>query len=327
MKAIIIKEFGGPEVLQPADIPDPEPGPEDLLVQVKATAVNRADLLQRQGRYPAPAGTRSDVPGLEFAGVIQATGTRVTKGKPGQRVMGLLSGGGYAERVVLHESLALPVPDRLTFEQAAAIPEAYITAFDALFLQLGLSMGETLLIHAVGSGVGVAALQLSKQAGATVFGTAGSNDKLEKAGKLGLDLGINYKTQDFEQMIAERTGKRGIDLILDLVGAAHWQKNLSSLALRGRIILVGLTGGAKAETNLSLILSKRLTIVGTVLRSRPLHEKARVTEAFERQVIPLLASGALEPVIDRVFRLEQAAEAHEYVGQEPEFRQGRAADD
>ena len=319
MKAIIIKEFGGPEVLQPADIPDPEPGPEDLLVQVKATAVNRADLLQRQGRYPAPAGTRSDVPGLEFAGVIQATGTRVTKGKPGQRVMGLLSGGGYAERVVLHESLALPVPDRLTFEQAAAIPEAYITAFDALFLQLGLSMGETLLIHAVGSGVGVAALQLSKQAGATVFGTAGSNDKLEKAGKLGLDLGINYKTQDFEQMIAERTGKRGIDLILDLVGAAHWQKNLSSLALRGRIIVVGLTGGAKAETNLSLILSKRLTIVGTVLRSRPLHEKARVTEAFERQVIPLLASGALEPVIDRVFRLEQAAEAHEYVGKNLNF--------
>ncbi len=319
MKAIIIKEFGGPEVLESAVIPEPEPGPDDLLVQVKATAVNRADLLQRQGRYPAPPGTRSDVPGLEFAGTVEATGGRQSRYRPGQRVMGLLPGGGYAERVVVHGDLAIPIPDRLTFEQAAAVPEAYITAYDALFLQLGLSVGESLLIHAVGSGVGVAALQMAKQAGVTVFGTAGSDEKLKKAGDLALDVGINYRTTDFEQAITERTAQRGVDVILDLVGAAHWPKNLTSLAVGGRMIVVGLTGGAKAETNLAVILNRRLRIVGTVLRSRSLHEKMKVTAAFERQIVPLLASGAIEPVIDRVFSLEQAPEAHDYVGKNLNF--------
>jgi len=319
MKAIIIKEFGGPEVLEPADIPEPELGLDDLLVQVKATAVNRADLLQRQGRYPAPPGTRSDVPGLEFAGTVEATGTRQIRYQRGQRVMGLLPGGGYAERVVVHADLAIPIPDRLTFEQAAAVPEAYATAYDALFLQMGLSVGESVLIHAVGSGVGVAALQMAKQAGATVFGTAGSDEKLKKAGDLGLDFGINYRTGDFEQTITERTGKRGVEVILDLVGAAHWPKNLTSLAIGGRMIVVGLTGGAKAETNLAVILNRRLKVVGTVLRSRSLHEKMKVTAAFERQIVPLLASGAMEPIIDRVYNLEQAAEAHDYVSKNLNF--------
>ncbi len=313
MKAIVITQPGPPDVLQLQNVADPEPGADDLLVRVRATAVNRADCLQRQGHYPAPPGTRQDIPGLEFAGEVESVGRNVRDWKRGDRVMGLLPGAGYAQLAVIHERLALPIPGTFTFEQAASIPEVFLTAFDALFLQLGLRMGERVLIHAVGSGVGTAALQLAKQAGAFVFGTARSPEKLEKARALGLDVAIDSTTQDFREIVLRETRDEGVHVILDVIGAEFLESNLSSLKPRGRMILVGLLSGRAAEANLGAILRKRLTLIGTALRSRALEEKAAVMQAFRDQVLPLFAAGRLHPVVDRVFLLEKAAEAHQYM--------------
>jgi len=300
-------------VLHVEDVEEPGLGPTRVKVAVKATALNRADLLQRIGRYPPPRGVDPRIPGLEFAGVVEETGPEVSDVKPGDRVMGLLGGGGYAAKVTTEERLLLPIPESLSFEEAAGVPEVFATAYDALLLQLNLRMGERLLIHAVASGVGLAALQLAKTAACTVLGTAGSDEKLERAREFGLDVGINYRQADFAETVSHETGDRGVDAILDLVGAKYWEKNLSALARRGRLILVGLVSGAKAETNLSLILNKRLTIIGTVLRARSLEEKISLTQSLRRHVIPLFEAGRLRPVIDRVFELEQAAEAHAYM--------------
>ncbi len=313
MQAIIITQPGPPAVLKLQDIPEPTPDSHQLLVNVHATAVNRADLLQRRGLYPPPPGVRGDVPGLEFAGEVVQVGASVTNFQPGDRVMGLLPGAGYAEKIVTHERLAMPIPANLNFEQAAAIPEVFLTAFDALFLQLQIKTGERLLIHAVGSGVGVAALQLAKNAGVTVFGTAGSDDKLTKAKSLGLEVGVNYRTQNFQEAILNETRGEGVHAIFDMVGASYWEKNIACLAPQGRIILVGLLGGAKVEANLSDIMRKRVRIIGTVLRGRSLAEKIDLTSKFQKQALPLFESGKIKPVIDRVFPLEHAADAHAYM--------------
>lgn len=310
MKAIVISRPGGPEVLQVQDVPDPEPQGRQILVRVRAAALNRADLLQRLGRYPAPPGVPQDIPGLEFAGVVEEAGRDAQRFRKGDRVMGLLGGGGYAEKVVLDQSLALAVPASWTDQQAAAFPEAFFTAYDALFPRLDLKMGETVLIHAVGSGVGTAALQLAKCAGATVIGTAGSPEKLERARRLGLDEGIHYKRQDFAEAVASITQGKGVDAVLDFVGADYWQRNLDCLAPQGRLVLVGLLSGAEARVPLGQILRKRLQVMGTVLRSRPLWEKAQLAEQVRRHVLPLAEAGRIQPLVDRVFALEDAAQAH-----------------
>ena len=313
MRAAVITEPGGPGVFQVQETEDPVAGLDEVLVDVKATALNRADLIQRQGRYPAPPGIRADVPGLEFAGVVTEIGERVTGLASGDRVFGLLGGGGYASRVATHHLMAIPIPPKLDFVQAAAIPEVFFTAYDALFNHCELKMGESVLIHAVGSGVGTAALQLAHQAGAYVFGTAGSTEKLDKAAALGLDVGINYKEQDFAQVVRERTESRGVNVVLDMVGGPYWERNLTSLATRGRLVLVGAMAGDKVDTNLGLLMPKRLRVHGTVLRPRPLEEKIALTHQFKRHVLPLIADGRIQPVVDRTFPLEETSQAHEYM--------------
>ena len=319
MRAIVVTEPGGPEVLQVRDVEEPTPGPDDLLIDVKATALNRADLAQRGGRYPAPRGVRSDVPGLEMAGVVAQAGERVTGYAQGDRVFGLLGGGGYAERVVTHHAMVARIPERLGYPEAASIPEVFLTAYDALFNWCGLAMGERVLVHAAGSGVGIAAIQLARTAGAFSFATAGSKAKLAKAAELGLDIGIDYHVEDFQQVVERETGGRGVDVILDVVGATYWERNLASMAVRGRMVLVGSMGGGKAETSISALMPKRLTVHGTVLRARPIEEKIALTNQFKRHVLPLIASGSVAPVVDRVFPLAEASEAHRYMESNANF--------
>jgi putative PIG3 family NAD(P)H quinone oxidoreductase len=320
MKAIVITRPGGPEVLQFQDVPDPLPGPEDLLVRVHATALNRADLLQRQGGYPQP-GPRAayDIPGLEFAGEVIAMGERVDGFAVGDRVMGLLAGGGYAELVTTHFRLAMKVPGNLSWEEAGATPEVYITAHDAL-LQCGLVSGESVLIHAAGSGVGGAAVQIARVMGASLtIGTAGDAAKLAKAASLGLDVGVNYRQQDFADEVRKATGGRGVDVILDVIGADYWDRNMASLALKGRMVLVGLMGGNSTNANIGVLLQKRASVRGTTLRARPIEEKGAATRAFEKQVLPHIAGGRVKVVVDRVYSLAEAAAAHEYMAANQNF--------
>jgi putative PIG3 family NAD(P)H quinone oxidoreductase len=310
MRAIRIVEPGGPEVLRMGEIPRPEPGPSEIRVRVRAAGVNRAEVLQRRGLYPAPLGWPADVPGLEFAGEVETFGDRVTEWKPGDRAMGLAGGGGYAEYVVVHEREAIPVPESLSWEEAAAVPEVFVTAHDALFTRGRLAIGESVLIHAVGSGVGTAALQLARAAGARTLGTSRTEWKLERAGELGLDLAIRAGAEDFADAVLDATGGRGVDLILDLVGAGYLPRNLASLAVLGRIVVVGLTAGSFGEIDLGVVLRKRITMVGTSLRSRLLEEKIAALQAFARQALPFLADGRIRPVMDRTFAMAEAAEAH-----------------
>ena len=320
MRAAVITEPGGPEAFQVQEVPDPVPGPDEVLVAVKASALNRADLLQRRGRYNGPPGTRNDIPGLEAAGIVEAIGARVTGWQPGDRVMALLGGEGYASKVAVHERMLMPVPPNLTFEQAAAIPEVFLTAYDALFLQSELVMGESVLIHAAGSGVGTAAIQLAASQSCRIFGTAGSQEKLDAATELGMDVGVNYHEEDFAAVVEEHTGGAGVDVILDVVGAPYWHQNLKSLALKGRMIIVGSLGGANVEGMVTGAISqKRATIRGTLLRGRPLEEKATLIQAFSHRVVPLFADETIRPVIDRVFPLEQTGDAHAYMESNANF--------
>ena len=323
MRAAVITQPGGPEVLQVQEVEEPQPGPDEILVDVKASALNRADLLQRGGRYPGPADVRADIPGLEMAGVVAAVGGRVTGLTPGDRVFALLGGGGYAQRAVIHQAMAVSIPERLDFQQAASMPEVFFTAYDALFNWCRLSMGERALIHAAGSGVGVAAIQLAREAGAVTFGTASSAEKLRRAAELGLDVGINYRDEDFADVVRQKTGGRGVDVVLDVIGAPYWDRNIASMALKGRMVLVGTMGGGQIETNVGALMPKRLSVFGTVLRMRSLGEKIVLTEQFRRHVLPLIESGKVRPVIDRVFPLEQAADAHRYM--EPNANFGKIA--
>ena len=310
MQAIVITQPGEADVLQLREVPLPEPVADQVRVRVHATALNRADLLQRIGRYPAPFGAPQDIPGLEFAGEIDAVGPLVQTLQPRQRVFGIISGGGYAEYVLTTERMAVPIPDNLDWIQAAAVPEVFMTAHDALFTQAQLVPGERVLIHAVGSGVGTAAVQLIRATGSISYGTARSADKLATASKLGLD--ISLPADGWAAALASHTGS-GVDVIVDFVGSPYLADNLGALNQRGRLVQVGLMGGAKAEIDLSVIQRKRLRVVGTVLRSRPLEEKIGVTQAFARQVGPLLARGVVRPIVDRVFKLHEAAEAHRYM--------------
>ena len=277
-------------------------------MRVRATAVNRADLLQRMGAYPAPADSPADIPGLEIAGDIDAIGAGVERLAVGDRVFGLLGGGGYAEAAVTHERALAKIPDGISFEDAAAIPEAFVTAHDAMVTRAGLTSGETVLVHAIGSGVGTAAVQLGRALGAFVIGTARTADKLARAKPLGMDEGIVPDAGAFATLV-QKLG--GAHVALELVGGKYLDEDLRAMRTLGRIVLVGLMAGARGELDLSLLLRKRLTLIGTVLRARPIEEKIAAMRAFEDQVVPLLARGKIAPVIDVVMPLEQASAAHE----------------
>ncbi len=315
MKAIVIEKSDAGGSLVYRDVPDPIVGPDDLLVAVRACALNRADVLQRMGGYPQP-GPRPEfeIPGLEYAGEVVEAGSRVEGFASGDRVMGLVPGGGYAELVSVPQRLALKVPDSLSWQEAGATPEVYITAHDAL-LQCDLQAGERVLIHAVGSGVGVAGVQIAKAMGASqVFGTAGSAEKLARAAELGLDVGVNYREQDFAEVVREATDGAGVDVVLDVIGADYWEQNLRALARQGRMVEVGLMSGADLENaSLGPLLMKRLQVRGTTLRARPLEQKAAATRAFEKSVLPHIASGRIKVVVDSVYPLSEAAAAQAYM--------------
>ena len=310
MKAIIITRPGGPEVLEIQDRPTPEPGIGQIRVRVHASALNRADLLQRMGNYPVPPGYPADIAGMEYVGEVDALGEGSMAWKVGDRVMGIIGGAGHAEYLCVHEREAMPAPRTTATEEAAAIPEAFLTAWDALFKRLDLRSGETVLIHAVGSGVGTAALQIAKVAGARVIGTSRSPDKLSRAKQLGLDTGIDSSRGDWANEIETAVGEQRVNAIVDLVGGNYLDGNLRVLALKGRIVLVGMTAGALTQFNMGTLLRKRLTIVGTMLRSRELEEKIALAREFAERGVPLFESGALKPVVDRVFSFDQIRDAH-----------------
>lgn len=312
MRAIVIREPGGPEVLEVRDVPAPEPASDEVVVRVEAVGVNRADLLQRRGRYPAPPGYPSDIPGLEVAGVVETVGTGVGDRAEGDRVMGVVAGGGYAERVAVPASTLVSVPDEVDLVAAAAIPEVFMTAFDAVFLQEGLEAGETLLVHAAGSGVGTAAIQLARRAGGRTLGTSRTPEKLERALELGLDVAV-AGDDGWPEAVLEATDGKGVDVILDLVGGPYLAGNQKVLASRGRHIVVGVTAGATAEIDLRLLMGRRGSIRGTVLRARAVEEKALLARSFGEQVLPGFADGTLSPVIDRTFPAAEAADAHRYM--------------
>src|SRR6266852_2030787 len=308
MKAVVITRPGGPEVLEIQDVETPQPVGEQVRVRVRASGINRAELLQRMGAYPAPAGSPQNIPGMEFAGEVDAVGSLVNKWKPGQRVMGLVGGGAQAEYVLIHEGLLLEIPANLDFIQAGGIPEVFMTAHDALFTQAGLQMGERVLIHAVGSGVGTAALQLAHTVGATVFGTSRTPQKLEQAKALGLDVALSE--QNFAAQVKQRTNGEGVHVVLDFVGAAYMEQNLESLATWGRLVFLATLGGTHANVNLGVVMGKRIQIRGCTLRSRTLEEKLAVTRRFATQVVPLLASKRIQPIIGEVYPLHEIGKAH-----------------
>jgi tumor protein p53-inducible protein 3 len=313
MKAIIVEEPGGPEVLEWKETADPIFQPDELLVRVHATAVNRADLLQRRGLYPPPKGA-SPILGMEVAGEILEVGANCgSRWQPGQRVMALLAGGGYAEKAAFPAVHAMPLPGNLSFEEGAAIPEAFLTAYLNLFVLGELKPGQIVLVHAGGSGVGTAAIQLAREAGASVFVTAGSTDKLERCRELGATGLINYKTEKFAGRVKELTNGQGVDLILDFIGADYFADNLASLGLYGKLCLIGQLSGNKAELDLGLVMRQRLRITGTTLRPRTTEEKADLTKKLADFALPRFADGRLRPVIDTVFPIRQAAEAHRYM--------------
>ena len=290
--------------------PTPEPGAGQIRVRVLASAMNRADIAQRGGRYPAPPGAPPDVPGLEYAGEVDAVGDGATLWARGSRVMGIVGGGGHAEYVCVHEREALAVPPELSWEDAAAIPEVFLIAYDALFRQLAVQVGEGVLVHAVGSGVGTAALQLASLAGATVLGTSRLAGKLARARDLGLDVAIDASDGDWAAAVERASAPHGVSAVLDLVGGGYLAGNLRVLAPRGRLIVVGITAGARAELDLGTLLRKRLRVAGTVLRARPLEEKIALTREFAARVLPLFASRRLRPVVDRVLAFSEVRDAH-----------------
>ena len=305
MKAIVISRFGGPEVLELREVPEPEPAPGEARVRVRATAINRADLLQRAGHYPPPPDAPQDIPGLEFAGEVDAVGRGVELAI-GTRVFGLASGGTYAEKVVVHARTLAPMPAGMSFADAAAVPEAFITAYDAMVVQGRLAAGETVLVHAVGSGVGTAAVQIARAIGARSVGTSRTADKLEKAKPLGMHVGIVVLADGkFAAALPSPP-----DVILELVGGAYLVEDVRCAASRGRIILVGMMGGPRADLDWPIVMHKRLEIRGTMLRARPLEEKIVAGQLLARNLVPLFAAGALRAVVDRVLPLAEAAAAH-----------------
>ena len=312
MKAIVVKKGNKKPVLLWEEVPDIQCNPDAVLVDVKATAVNRADLLQALGLYPPPPG-ESEILGLEMAGVIAAVGDAVQGRQIGDRVLALLPGGGYAQQAVVNHQMLIELPAGWSFTEGAAIPEVWLTAFVNLFIEGALQSGETVMIHAGGSGVGTAGIQMAREAGAVVYVTAGAEAKLDKCRDLGAALAVNYKEQDFFEEVMAATAGKGIDLILDPVGGAYLNQNLDLLKGNGRLVNIGLLGGNTAEMNMATVLGKSLRIIGSRLRSRPLTEKIAITQKFKERFWPMLEGGKLQPVIDTVFPIEEATAAHAYV--------------
>ncbi|MFF1922237.1 NAD(P)H-quinone oxidoreductase [Streptomyces sp. NPDC058221] len=309
MHAITIPEPGGPEALVWAEVPDPVPGEGEVLVDVVSSAVNRADVLQRQGFYNPPPGA-SPYPGLECAGRISAVGSGVTGWSVGDEVCALLAGGGYAEKVAVPAGQLLPVPAGLDLVLAAALPEVTATVWSNVFMVAHLRPTETLLVHGGSSGIGTMAIQLAKAVGAQVAVTAGGPGKLERCAELGADVLIDYREQDFVEEIDKATDGAGADVILDIVGAKYLERNVQALAVNGRLAIIGLQGGAKGELNLGALLNKRAAVTATSLRGRPLAEKAAIVAAVREHVWPLIADGVVRPVVDRALPMQDAAEAH-----------------
>ena len=311
MRAVVITEYGGPEVLTVTDVPDPTPGPDEILVRVAHTAINRADTLQRQGGYPDPHRREHEIPGLEYAGTVESVGDRVTLWQPGDRVMGIEAGACYAELVATHERQALPVPESIDLVDAAAIPEVFLTAWDALVVQGGLTSGRWALVHAGASGVGTAGIQIAKAIGARIAVTC-SAGKMQACRDLGADLVLERSPADWAgELKAAVPG--GVDVILDVIGGDEANRNLASIRSKGAIVQVGLMGGGQTPVNLGLLLVKRATWIGTTLRARPIEEKAHVCQRFVAEMIPLFESGALRPVIDSRFSLDDIADAHRHM--------------
>jgi len=310
MRAIVVQSPGGPEQLLLRDVPSPSPSRGEVRVRIRATAVNRADLLQRMGLYPAPPGSPADIPGLELAGEVAALGEGVSELAMGDRVFGIVGGGSYAEEIVVHARALAKMPAGMSFTDAAAIPEAFLTAYDAMVLRAGLTAGETVLVHAVGSGVGTAAVQIARAIGARSIGTARTPDKLERARALGMDEGIVPAEGRFSQEVLNKTAGRGFDVALELVGGAYVGEDIACAAPRARIVVVGTMAGSRVEVDLATLMRKRLDMHGTVLRARPLEEKIAAAQALGRNLVPLFERGALKPVVDRTLPLADAPAAH-----------------
>ncbi|MFL5629327.1 MAG: NAD(P)H-quinone oxidoreductase [Ktedonobacteraceae bacterium] len=317
MRAVVITKPGGPEVLEIQEVQMPEVVGDYIRVRIRAAGLNRADLAQRAGSYPAPPGSPSNIPGLEFAGEVDAVGPLVRMWKSGQRVMGLAGGGGQAEYIVTHEGLLVEIPDNLDFVQAAGIPEVFMTAHDALFTQGGLQMGERLLVHAAGSGVGTAAIQLAHAAGVTTFGTSRTPAKLERAKQLGLDYGLS--NQNFAAEVNRLTHNAGVHVVLDFIGAAYLEQNIQALNTWGRLVFLATMGGAQANVNIAALMARRISLRGSTLRTRTLEEKLAVTRRFTTSVVPLLASGKVKPIIDQVYDLKEISKAHTAMDENKNF--------
>ncbi|MFO0958332.1 MAG: NAD(P)H-quinone oxidoreductase [Isosphaeraceae bacterium] len=312
MKAVVIARKGGVEALEVRDVPAPEPLGGELRIRVRAAGINRADVMQAQGHYPAPPGAPADIPGLEYAGEVADRGPGcIGPLKEGDRVFGIVAGGGLAEFVTVHERMAVPIPDRLDFDEAACIPEAFLTAHDALTTQGNLQPGERVLIQAAAGGVGSAAVQIAHAMGCQVFGTSRTADKLAVLREYGLGVAIDTSKEDFAAVVRDRTRGEGVHVVIDHIGAAILAGNLDALANRGRLVLVGLLGGPKGDVNLYTLLRKRLTIVGTTLRARPIEEKIAATRLFAECVVPWLAEGRIRPILDGAYPLDRIREAEE----------------
>jgi putative PIG3 family NAD(P)H quinone oxidoreductase len=312
MRAVVLRAHGGPEVLTFEDVASPECGEQDIVVTVAATALNRADLLQRMGFYPNPFPSGPEIPGLEFAGTVADIGDKVTAWSVGEAVMGITSGGAYAEQLVIHERQAMAVPSGMALHDAAGIPEVFITAWDALVVQGGLTSGRWAMVHAGASGVGTAAIQICKAIGARIVVTC-SGGKVAACRALGADVVVDYGTQDFVAEVATATGGVGVDVILDVIGGDYVERNVASLAIKGHIIQVGVMAGKPVPFNVGLLLGKRASITGTVLRARPLEEKIAISQRFAAEMLPLFSTGQLKPVIDSTYSFADIAKAHEYM--------------
>lgn len=312
MKAIIVQEEKEGYPLLWQEVESPGYGVDEVLVDIHASALNRADLMQRHGKYAPPPGA-SNIMGLEMAGTITALGADVTGWQVGDRVCALLPGGGYAEQINVPAEMLISIPDDWSFEQAAAIPEVFFTAYLNLFMEGNLKTGETVLIHGGASGVGTAGIQMAHQAGCRVFVTAGTNEKIATCRELGAELAINYKEEDFAERIQAHTDGEGVDLILDMVGADYFERNINLLKTYGRLVFISTLSGVKTELDIRKLMGKRLRIIGSVLRARPLAEKVSINEQFKNQFWPSLLDGSIEPIIDSVYPIEQTAQAHQYM--------------
>jgi putative PIG3 family NAD(P)H quinone oxidoreductase len=312
MRAAVIRTFGSADVIEVREVPTPQPKGREILVRVHGSALNRADILQRLGRYAAPADAPPDIPGIEFAGEVAALGPETTRWHVGDRVFSIVGGGAHAEYLLAHESAVAGIPDGMSWHDAAAVPEAFITAHDSMLVQARLAAGESVLIHAVASGVGLAALQLARASGARPFGTSRTAEKLERARAYGLEDGVvlGGDLSALGARVAEWTAGRGVDVVIDLLGGPYLAASIAGLAPRGRIMLVGALAGSEAAIDVRQVLSRRATLTGTVLRSRGLPEKIAVVRSFAANVVPLFGVGRVQPVIDSVFPLADIANAH-----------------